>query len=71
MKTYKVWISVEQCDEEQDEYLDLSGPDAAVAEFTTPEEAQAFAEQLQHHGYVASGHWPEWAGEPKRREEGQ
>jgi hypothetical protein len=59
---YKVWIEIEHCDEEQDEYITLDAPDAAVATFDTYREAWNFAEKLQHHGYIDAGDWPEWAG---------
>jgi hypothetical protein len=61
-KQYKVWIEIEQCDEEQDEYITLDAPDAAVATFDSYAEAWDFAEKLQHHGYIDVGDWPEFAG---------
>lgn len=58
---YKVWIEIEQVNEDKDEYIGLDAPDSAVATFTSYPEAWAFAERLQHHGYVEAGDWPEWA----------
>ena len=43
-KTYKVWIEVEEKDEENDEYTTIE--QLGVHEFNDPEEAIEFAESL-------------------------
>jgi hypothetical protein len=50
MMGYKVWICVEQCNEETDQYEDLDLPYASVCEFDTAGEAETFASALQQQG---------------------
>ena len=51
---YKVWISVEQCDEDADQYdgmcPDLDLPFASVCTFDTMDEALTFASAFQEQG---------------------
>ena len=47
---YKVWISLEQCDEDADQYDDLDLPFASVCTFDTMDEASTFASALQEQG---------------------
>jgi len=49
MKTYKVWIEIEEYDDETDTYEDMDSPFDGEATFDTEEEAQAYA--LQLHGW--------------------
>lgn len=48
-KTYKVWIELEECDEERDACQTLDLPFADEAEFDTLEEAERYA-QMMHDG---------------------
>lgn len=45
-KEYKVWIEIEEYDDETDHYDDLDAPFGPTATFATDEEALAFAERL-------------------------
>jgi len=45
MTTYKVWVSIEEIDEEADEYHDIGLPDP-LGEFDTRDEACAFVDRL-------------------------
>ena len=47
---YKVWICVESCDEEYDQYEDVDVPFAEVATLDTVSEALVFASALQRYG---------------------
>ena len=47
---YKVWISVESCDEECEQYKDVEVPLAEVATLDTEAEALGFASALQQYG---------------------
>ena len=47
---YKVWICVESCDEEYDEYEDVDVPFEEVATLDTVSEALALASALQRYG---------------------
>ena len=47
---YKVWICVESCDEEYDQYEDIDVPFAEVATLDTESEAIVFASALQRYG---------------------
>ncbi len=47
---YKVWICVESCDEEYDEYEDIDVPFAEVATLDTVSEALVLASALQRYG---------------------
>ena len=47
---YKVWICVESCDEEYEQYEDVEVPFAKVATLDTESEALAFASALQRYG---------------------
>lgn len=50
MKQYKVWIHVEEIDEEHDHYADLDLPFGGVATYGSAEQAIEFAERLQDIG---------------------
>jgi len=52
---YKVWVSVEFIDPDNDVYKELDSPFGAAASFDTEAEAQRFAEQLQDVGVELSG----------------
>lgn len=45
-KTYKVWIEVEEYDDETDEYTDVVLDFGSEEEFDTEEEAVAYAEKM-------------------------
>ena len=47
---YKVWICVESCDEEYEQYEDVEVPFAEVATLETESEALVFASALQRYG---------------------
>ena len=47
---YKVWICVESCDEEYEQYEDVEVPFAEVATLETESEALTFASALQRYG---------------------
>jgi hypothetical protein len=47
---YRVWVSVEACDEEADIYEERDVPFASTAIFETEEAAQAFALELHEIG---------------------
>ena len=47
---YKVWICVESCDEEYEQYEDVEVPFAKAATLDTESEALAFASALQRYG---------------------
>ena len=47
---YKVWICVESCDEEYEQYEDVEVPFAEVATLDTEAEALGFASALQQYG---------------------
>ncbi len=47
---YKVWICVESCDEEYEQYEDVEVPFAEVATLETESEALVFATALQRYG---------------------
>ena len=47
---YKVWICVESCDEEYEQYDDVEVPFAEVATLETESEALTFASALQRYG---------------------
>ena len=47
---YKVWICVESCDEEYEQYEDVEVPFAEVATLDTEAEALVFASALQRYG---------------------
>ena len=47
---YKVWICVESCDEEYEQYEDVEVPFAKAATLDTQSEALAFASALQRYG---------------------
>ncbi len=47
---YKVWICVESCDEEYEQYEDVEVPFAEVATLETESEALVFATALQKYG---------------------
>ncbi len=47
---YKVWICVESCDEEYDQYEDVDVPFAEVATLNTESEALVLASALQRYG---------------------
>lgn len=49
MKTYKVWIEIEEYDDETDESTDHDPGFSSSAEFDTLEEAEAFANELHDH----------------------
>jgi len=44
---YKVWIEIEEYDEERDHYEDYDLPES-IAVFDTPEEAVAFVKEIVH-----------------------
>lgn len=46
MKTYKVWIEIEEYDPETDSYMTLDASHAFCAEFESEEDAQKYASQL-------------------------
>lgn len=46
MKTFKVWIEIEEYDDETETGQTLDAPGAALVEFETYEEAYRFAERL-------------------------
>lgn len=46
MKRYRVWIEIEEHDDETDEYQTCDAPGASLAEYNTLEEAYAHAEKL-------------------------
>ena len=48
MKTYKVWIEIEEYDNETEEGETLDAPGASVAEFKTSKEALEFAALLSN-----------------------
>ena len=45
-KIYKVWIEIEEIDEEEGTYEDYSTPHSVGGEFETPEEAEALVASL-------------------------
>lgn len=45
MKTYKVWIHIEEHDDETDDYNDFDLPNK-LFECETPEEANAYVEEV-------------------------
>lgn len=45
--TYKVWLEIEQYDEDTEAGVTLDAPGASLAQFRTYEEAYAFAESVQ------------------------
>ena len=47
---YKVWICVESCDEEYEQYEDVEVPLAEVATLDTEAEVLGFASALQQYG---------------------
>ena len=47
---HKVWICVESCDEESEQYEDVEVPLAEVATLDTEAEALGFASALQEYG---------------------
>ena len=47
---YKVWICVESCDEEYEQYEDVEVPFAEVATLDTEADALKFASFLQRYG---------------------
>ena len=47
---YKVWICVESCDEEYEQYEDVEVPFAEVATLEMESEALTFASALQRYG---------------------
>jgi len=47
---YKVWICVESCDEEYEQYEDVEVPFAEVATLDTEADALQFASALQRYG---------------------
>tara|TARA_B100000809_G_C14858367_1_gene430924 strand:- start:349 stop:522 length:174 start_codon:yes stop_codon:yes gene_type:complete len=47
---YKVWICVESCDEEYEQYEDVEVPFAEVATLDTEADALRFASDLQRYG---------------------
>ncbi len=51
MKVYKVWIEIEEHDDEVDKYSTIDNLDfAATAAFDTLEEAEQFANELHRKG---------------------
>ena len=46
MKKYKIWIEIEELDEEADNYRDLEDPISVGGEFDTEEDARAFRDLL-------------------------
>ncbi len=46
-KTYTVWLSIEEYDEENDVYNDLDPGGAGEATFDTEEEAQAYVDKMR------------------------
>jgi hypothetical protein len=53
MKTYRVWIEVEEYDDEKDEYRNCDGLGGAeVVTLPTEQEAIGFAERLQQMGEI-------------------
>jgi hypothetical protein len=59
MMGFKVWICVEQYNEETDQHQDLDLPFASVCEFDTAGEAETFASALQQQGeeLACQGHY--------------
>jgi len=51
---YKVWIQVEEIDEDTDHYLTLDSSFGSTGEFDTEEEAQEFASRLHDMGEAAA-----------------
>ena len=49
MKKYKVWIAIEEINEEEDFYEDVGMPES-LGEFDTLEEAKEFVEVLDRQG---------------------
>lgn len=43
MKRYLVWVCIEECDEENDEYTECDAPGSELASFDTYEEAWDYA----------------------------
>lgn len=50
--TYKVWICVEKCNDETDEYKDIDLTFSVTAEFKSEKKAANFAEKLHRVGEV-------------------
>lgn len=48
--SFKVWIEIEEYDEEADSYQNLDLPFASTAEFDSEDEAYVFAHALQDKG---------------------
>ena len=42
MKKYKVWVEIEEIDEENDSYINMEEPVSVGGEFDTEEEAREF-----------------------------
>lgn len=51
-KTYKIWIEIEEFDEETGEGKTLDAPDAAIVSFDDYNDAYTFASRLQKLGYA-------------------
>jgi len=45
MKTYRVWLQIEECDEDEDEYTDV-GECHLIGDFPTMGEAKGYAETI-------------------------
>lgn len=66
MKTYKVWVCVERCDDKTDKYEDIDLNFAATAEYKSQRHARDFAEELHalgekmHNGSTPNGYDPLW-----------
>lgn len=57
MKTYKVWIEIEEYDTETQEGKTLDAPGAALAEFKAYEDAWEFVERLTASGEHCGDEW--------------
>lgn len=64
MKTYKVWITVEEHNDRTDEYTDVDLPFAEVAKFKRESAAVDFAGTLQAIGDILDGCPPWNRGKP-------
>ena len=60
MKKYKVWIEVEEIDEEADTYEDVDVDIPASGAFTTLDEAERFAHDLYDLGQNIVGEYDAW-----------
>ena len=46
MKRYKVWVEIEEIDEEEGTYEDLNAPRSTITEYNTLEEAVAVQHEI-------------------------